>query len=143
LNLIKAGMGMVYGSSPLGLIAIGGLLAITLAPTAKKTARKTAVLAAKGALAVVGASNRVITNAKNNLNSIVEEASTNQEARTYLDMKNRMRVRKRALAVGATNGVLRVTNKVNRAKNTISSHVNDLINEAKNLNTMEEIEQGT
>ncbi|MFZ7103179.1 MAG: hypothetical protein ACOWWO_11075 [Peptococcaceae bacterium] len=144
MNLIKTGMRMIYGTSPLGLVAIGGLLAITLAPTAKKTARKTAVLAAKGALAVAGASNKVLSNVRENLSTIVEEAGANKESTTaYEDMKNRIRIRKRALAVGATKGVIKVTNKVNEARDNINSHVNDLIQEAQNTSTTPEQKQET
>jgi len=139
LNWIRTGMRMMYGTSPLGLIAIGGLLAVTLTPTAKKAARRAAVVTTKGVLTIAGASSNMANKVKENMNSIVEEATEQANTNKVDNLKNKMMVRNRAMAVGATKGVLKVTGTVSNMRNKVKSHMAELVEEArKNENTTQQ-----
>ncbi|MDK2822602.1 MAG: hypothetical protein PWP71_520 [Clostridia bacterium] len=101
MSRIRTGMRMLYSTSFLGLIAIGGLLALTLTPIAKKALRRVAVLTTKSILTVSQTSNNVLNNFRSNISNIVEETNVKPKNEEIKNLKNKVRVRKRALAVGA------------------------------------------
>jgi len=89
-----------HGISPIVWMMFGGIIALTLAPTLKKTVQETEI-ANNSVKKVITASNIVLGNVKKNLKTFVANAEIKHNFNQAKAMGNKVRVRKRNMAVGA------------------------------------------
>jgi len=106
LNLLRKRMNnkkMLKGMSPIGLLAIGGLLALSLNPRAKKAAKRAVMSADKGARKALKVSNAVLDDVRKNMGKIINNSDIRSEIANLTSPINKVRVRKRGLFIGMRN----------------------------------------
>jgi len=101
LNRLWNGSNTPNGMSPIGWMMLGGILALTLAPTVKKAMQEKEITN-KGVKKVTSASNMVLGNVKKNLKNLVGKTDVISEVDNLTGLKNKIRVRKRNMVVGAS-----------------------------------------
>ena len=103
LNLLRKRMNskkMLKGMSPIGLLAVGGLLALSLNPRAKKAAQRAAKSADKGARKALNVSSSVLDDVRKNMRKMINNADIRSEIANFTSPMNKVRVRKRGLFMG-------------------------------------------
>lgn len=87
--------------SPIGWMMLGGIVALTLAPTVRKAVQETDITNKSFKEEVSIASNAVLGKVKRNFNSIVDKTDLEEEFDNLRDLKDKIRVRKRNRIVGS------------------------------------------
>jgi len=86
--------------SPIGWLAIGGLLALSLNPRVKNAAKRAVISADKGARKAIKVSNTVLDDVRKNMENMINKADIRPETTKLKSLRNKIRVRKRGLTIG-------------------------------------------
>lgn len=132
MNLIRVGSRLLSRTSPMLLLATGAAAALSLPPVRRRL-RSAAVTATKGALVVADRVKDIRGKMREKVENVAaregveEHCSTAKVKENFNSFRNKLKARRRRIAVAATAGVLAVSDKAK----SVREEFKEIIDEAK------------